>query len=798
MAVPGGTTSQARPRPRWLVIVGVAMLVLTLLVTVGVAVVYPRVGASMVREQVRAKIRQKLGREATFASVEVRLGHATIRGMEIRGPLDSELPLVLIDRIDIDFDALPSLVGTVRLGAARVDGVTVSVRRTTDGRDNLSDLIERLRRDEGDAGSGAGAGAGLRPTSVTVTRGKVLADDAVTGTTALVADGGATWKPGELIAQARGVSATTVAAPAASATALTVTKRTGQPPLVAIEGGELAVLPGLSLTGIEGTVAADAATPGKYQLNVAGGYGGVPGNLWTARGGIDPRALTAAIDLEAAKFQLDRLAPILERTPVVDYQSTSVDTKVRLELARDGATFSGEVHLHGLNVGHPKIAAQEVRDLDLSATVAGRFDRTTRSLVLTRGDFVARGVPFSLTGEIAKPRSAGPPTPAVLAAPLDLDEPDAPLTVATAGPLGIQQLKVRFVIPPVGCQQFLAAIPVEMVPYMTGYRMKGTFDTDLSLEVDWRDLDATKLGGSVGIKNCRVIGEPATSPRRLNAEFEHFVEVEQDKFVSFVVGPSNPDFVPFAEISPHLVNSIMSTEDSAFMRHRGFIVSEFRSALVKDLKAGRFKYGASSITMQMVKNVLLYRDKTLTRKLQELFLTWHVENTLEKERILEIYFNVIEYGPGLYGIGPAAQHYFGKPAKELLPREAAFFSSILPSPKERYKQYCANELTKWSAAKIDRILGIMRKRDRLTQEEYDLAAATPLVFVKSEDAESEDDCMRRTKRAIKHARSTNPVPPAAPGPAVPPQGPATGSPRGATRRAPTVRPPSSGVTPSPP
>ncbi len=67
--------------------------------------------------------------------------------------------------------------------------------------------------------------------------------------------------------------------------------------------------------------------------------------------------------------------------------------------------------------------------------------------------------------------------------------------------------------------------------------------------------------------------------------------------------------------------------------------------------------------MQMVKNVLLYREKTLARKLQELFLTWHVENTLTKDRIIEIYLNVIEYGPGLYGIGPAAQHYFGKAAE---------------------------------------------------------------------------------------------------------------------------------------
>jgi membrane peptidoglycan carboxypeptidase len=200
----------------------------------------------------------------------------------------------------------------------------------------------------------------------------------------------------------------------------------------------------------------------------------------------------------------------------------------------------------------------------------------------------------------------------------------------------------------------------------------------------------------------------------------------------------------------------MSTEDSAFYQHHGFITSEFRTALVNNLKAGKFVQGASSITMQMVKNVLLYREKTLARKLQELFLTWHVENTLTKDRILEIYLNVIEYGPGLYGIGPAAYHFFGKKPGDLSPVEAAFFSTILPAPKERYKQYCAGTLTKWTTGKIDRILQIMRTRDRLTQAEYDAAIDTPLLFSK-DGTETEEDCMKRVKKAIKNARPTNPL-----------------------------------------
>ena len=131
---------------------------------------------------------------------------------------------------------------------------------------------------------------------------------------------------------------------------------------------------------------------------------------------------------------------------------------------------------------------------------------------------------------------------------------------------------------------------------------------------------------------------------------------------------------------------------------------------------------------------------------------------------MEIYLNVIEYGPGLYGIGPAAKHYFGKPAKDLNAVEAAFFSTILPNPKDRYKQYCAGTLTKWTTSKIERILNIMLKRDRLTQAEYDTAIATPLLFVK-DGSETEEDCLKRVKKAIKNARSTNPNAP--PDPAAP-------------------------------
>jgi len=735
---------------RWLYAGAVAAGTCVVL-ALGLLVIYPKVGAWMIRGKLGGRLATKLGREIRFGAIDVTLGHAVLHDLEVRGPVDGDPPLVHVDRIDVDFDAWRSLVGSVKLGAATIDGVTVTVRRDAQGRDNVHDMVDRLRA-KGDGSTGGGGSDALRPTMVTVTHVRLLADDQLTGATAVVGDGGAVWRPGDLTAEVRAVSATTINATKAAAGKLAVHKVSGQPPTMVIEGGELALTPRLALSGIAGKIVPNEQREGEYTIDLAGGYGGVPGTLWTAKGGLDPRAATGSIDLVAAKFQLARLSAILENSPVVDFQSTSVDTNLHVDADPTGVKFAGGFHLTGLNIGHPMLADKEVHDLDLSVQVAGSYERATHKLDLTRGDFVARDVPFSLTGTIVQPRALAKAI-AAMGKAIGPDEPVPPPAPELVPP---KRLTMRLVIPSIECQRVLDAIPTEMAPYMAGYKLRGMFDTDVLLDIDWSKLDATVLDGHVGIKHCRVVDEPADSPKRLKEEFEHYVEVDKGEWTSFVVGPSNEDFVPIDQISPYLIKSLMTTEDSGFYSHHGFITSEFRTALVNDLKAGGFKYGASSITMQMVKNVLLYREKTLARKLQELFLTWHVENTLTKDRILEIYLNVIEYGPGLYGIGPASWHFFSKPPRDLNPVEAAFFSSILPAPKERYKQYCAGTLTKWTTDKIQRILGIMLKRDRLTQAEYDAAMATPLLFAK-DGSESEDDCIKRVKKAIKNARSTNPL-----------------------------------------
>lgn len=720
---------------------------LALSALIAVVGVYPRIAGSKIRARIAA-LGSKINRTVEVGSISVSVGHAVLRGFSVRGPKDGDTPLVHVDRIDVHFNGWSSLRGRIELAESVVDGVVINLRRDASGGDNVQDVIASMRSSSKPGGPTTRS---PRPTKVSIRHIRLIANDDRSGATALVADGDATWTKELLVANGRGVTATTTAAPKVAVASVQMRYRPGESPVVTLEGGELSLLPQLALSGISGQIIASREHLGRFVLDVTGGYGGVPGKLWTAKGEFDPAAAVASVDLEAEKFQLDRLAPILAHSAIVDYQTTSIDTSLHIDIDPSGAKFAGAFHLHGLNVGHPYIASKEVHDLDLSAQLAGSFDRATRRLEVTKGEFTARKVQFSLTGSAALISSAAPlPLPAQNS---DGSERFPPIR----GPHGLQQIHAHLVIPPIDCQQMLDAFPPEMVPFMVGYRLRGQFELDLRTAVDWNDLDGLVLEGGVGIHRCKVIGEPDDSPARLKTEFEHFVETEKGEWQSFVVGPRNPDFVPLDQISPYVPKSIQSSEDFSFYRHRGFIPSEFRTALVNNLKRQKFAQGASSITMQMVKNVLLFREKTLARKLQELFLTWHVENTLDKDRILEIYLNVIEFGPGLYGIGPAAQYYFGKSAKDLDPVEAAFFSSILPDPKRRSAQFCSNALTKWTTSKIAHMLENQRKRHLLTQEEYDRATVTPLVFFKDGGSESEQDCLKRVKKSIKNARSTNPL-----------------------------------------
>jgi monofunctional biosynthetic peptidoglycan transglycosylase len=139
-------------------------------------------------------------------------------------------------------------------------------------------------------------------------------------------------------------------------------------------------------------------------------------------------------------------------------------------------------------------------------------------------------------------------------------------------------------------------------------------------------------------------------------------------------------WVDYARISPHLKRAVLVAEDIKFFSHRGFDTAEIGQALREALEAGERPRGASTLTQQLAKNLWLSPSLNPVRKVKEAVLTWQLERALSKRRILELYLNVVEFGPGLHGVEAASRRYFGKAAAELSEDQAVQLAATLPKP----------------------------------------------------------------------------------------------------------------------
>lgn len=163
-------------------------------------------------------------------------------------------------------------------------------------------------------------------------------------------------------------------------------------------------------------------------------------------------------------------------------------------------------------------------------------------------------------------------------------------------------------------------------------------------------------------------------------------------------------WVPLADISPYLVRAVLIAEDDRFWRHRGVDWNEVRLAYREGRRGGR-RRGASTISQQLARNLYLSPEKSVGRKLREVLIARHLERTLGKERVLEIYLNVVEWGEGVFGAEAASQTYFDKPASGLGPEEAVSLAAALPSPYDRNPDVEPDErLVKLRTVYLERLL----------------------------------------------------------------------------------------------
>ena len=192
----------------------------------------------------------------------------------------------------------------------------------------------------------------------------------------------------------------------------------------------------------------------------------------------------------------------------------------------------------------------------------------------------------------------------------------------------------------------------------------------------------------------------------------------QGEYRPYLVGPKNRYWTPSARIPAEMKWAVIVAEDANFYKHEGFDVKAIKNAIKYDLEKKSLKRGASTITQQTAKNLFLSREKTVTRKLKEIYLAYRMEQELTKGRIIEFYLNVVELGPMVYGVGHGAQYYFNKPASAMTPRECAFLAAMLPGPRVAFNPYKKlNKVLKRS----DMILRLLRQQGVLSEAEYQTA-----------------------------------------------------------------------------
>ncbi len=187
---------------------------------------------------------------------------------------------------------------------------------------------------------------------------------------------------------------------------------------------------------------------------------------------------------------------------------------------------------------------------------------------------------------------------------------------------------------------------------------------------------------------------------------------------------SREGFVPYAQLPQTYINAVISAEDSRFTHHKGVDPVSIARALVTDLRTGSFAEGGSTITQQLAKNTLFTQEKHLARKAAEMFAALAIEKQYNKEQIFEMYVNTIYFGSGHYGIGEAAQGYFGKTPLQLTDAEAVMLAGLPNAPSA----YSPNSSPDLAVKRMQVVLNRMVGCKKLTREQADALAAEAVTL----------------------------------------------------------------------
>jgi hypothetical protein len=421
---------------------------------------------------------------------------------------------------------------------------------------------------------------------------------------------------------------------------------------------------------------------------------------------LEPDALTASGTVTLDRVALAAFVPLLpESIPFSEPERAHVSGHLELSTNDAQAVHAeGTLALEDFALAHPRIAPEPVRGIAFSLRGAADLSPSDHRIAISSLSLAMGAAQASLAG-----------------------------TIEWADDHYL--IDGHATLPRTRCDEAVHAIPRDLLGDTSAFHLVGDIGASITTRIDSRDLPATTL--SIQVANgCTFTSWPVSADTaRFAGSFEHHVEEPDGTTFTMTTGPGTDAWTPIAEISPFLVHAVLAHEDAGFFEHSGFAPWAIREALIRDLTAGRYVAGGSTITMQLVKNVFLHREKTLARKIQEVLLTWWIETRMDKEHLLELYLNVIEYGPGVYGIRHAAEHYFGRSPADLSPAESAYLALILPNPPRFHEQYERGEIPRAFRNRIASFVRVCGTRGRYDADAvaYGVAEAETLSFHREGD-----------------------------------------------------------------
>lgn len=296
---------------------------------------------------------------------------------------------------------------------------------------------------------------------------------------------------------------------------------------------------------------------------------------------------------------------------------------------------------------------------------------------------------------------------------------------------------------------FFESLPTGLFETLEGIQAEGKLQYKMKFHVDLDSVERVVFDSDLDAsEDFKVVKWGKANLDKLKGPFMHTMYEYGKPIRTFMVGPANPFYAPLNQISPYLRNAVLTAEDAGFYSHKGFHEEAFRQAIATNIKKREFVRGGSTISMQLVKNVFLTRKKTVSRKVEEAIIVWLIENEriISKNRMFEIYLNIIEWGPDVYGAKDASRFYFGKQPSELNLAESIFLTSIIPSPKRYRSSFDSyGNLRSWKSGYYRLIGGIMARRGLISQAEYEnlqpnvrLYGRARDLIVTAPDAEYED------------------------------------------------------------